>query len=320
MLASASSGTARRWSGRQFHNQPADSHQHGFLAAMWAAVAEQTGGRLQISVHAQNGGISGSDPQALDMVQAGEVEFITLMGGILGRKVPVAEIQGVPFAFKNHAQVYRADAGSLGAYITAECRSAGLHRFQHGLLENGFRQISMVKKPIVSAEDLVGIRMRVPDGEMFRDLFLALEAKPLTFNINQLYHALETGRTDGQENPLVVTEYNKLYEVSRYISMTNHMWSGFNLLGNLQFWSALSSDVQEIVTRNVKEQVAAQRAFTNGKNVDLESTLASRGITFNTPDMTSFRRKLNLAFYQRWRRMFGARAWELLEQEVGSVR
>src|SRR5436853_4927240 len=146
------------------------------------------------------------------------------MGGILGRKVPVAEIQGMPFAFTSHAQVHRANDGALGEYIGRQCAAQGIYRFQHGLLENGFRQISMIDRPIRTADDLRGVRMRVPDGQMFRELFSALEAVPVTVNIRELYEALKARRVDGQENPLVIMEVNRLYEVMKYTSTTNHMW------------------------------------------------------------------------------------------------
>ncbi|HXL75756.1 MAG TPA: hypothetical protein VN967_07885, partial [Burkholderiales bacterium] len=97
---------APQWKARQFHNQPAQSHQHQFLTDLWGQVAKETGGRLQVATYPQNDNIPGSDPAALELLQSGELEFFTLMGGILGRKVPVAEIQGMPFAFTSHAQVH----------------------------------------------------------------------------------------------------------------------------------------------------------------------------------------------------------------------
>jgi TRAP-type transport system periplasmic protein len=304
---------------RQFHNQPAQSHQHQFLTDLWAQVAKETGGRLEVSVHPQNNNIPGSDPGALDMLVSGELEFFTLMGGILGRKVPVAEIQGLPFAFASHAQVHKANDGALGEYIGRECAAKGIYRFQHGLLENGFRQIAMVERPIRTAEDLRGVRMRVPDGQMFRDVFGALEAQPVTVNIRELYAALKARQVDGQENPLVIVEVNRLYEVTKYVSTTNHMWSGFNLLANLRFWNALPADVQEIVQRNVKKYVALQRAYTDGLNRELEGRLAARGMAFNVADAASFRAKLGGGFYQRWKSELGSTAWGLLEREVGRL-
>ena len=308
-----------KWTARQFHNQPAQSHQHQFLTDLWAQVAEHTGGRLQVTVYPQNNNIPGSDPGALDMLASGELEFFTLMGGILGRKVPVAEIQGMPFAFTSHAQVHRANDGALGEYIGKECAAKGIYRFQQGLLENGFRQISMVDKPIRTAEDLRGMKMRVPDGQMFRDLFSALDAVPVTINIRELYEALKARRVDGQENPLVITEVNRLYEVTKYVSVTNHMWSGFNLLANLRFWQGLPSEIQQIVERNVQKYVALQRAYTDGLNRALGDTLAARGLVFNTADVSTFRRKLGGGFYQRWKDEFGPTAWGLLEREVGRL-
>src|SRR5436309_11113762 len=211
--------TSSKLSGRQFHNQPVQSHQHQFLSDLWAQVAKETGGRLQVATYPQNDNLPGSDPGALELLQSGELEFFTLMGGILGRKVPVAEIQGMPFAFTSHAQVHRANDGALGEYLGRECAAKGIYRFQYGLLENGFRQISMVDKPIRAADDLRGMRMRVPDGQMFRDVFTALEAQPVTINIRELYAALKSPQVDRQENPLVILEVNKLYDVTRYVSI-----------------------------------------------------------------------------------------------------
>src|SRR5258708_5716013 len=175
----------------------------------------------------------------------------------------------------------------------------------------------MVDKPILTAEDLRGMRMRVPDGQMFRDVFTSLEAIPVTVNIRELYEALKNRKVDAQENPLVITEVNKLYEVTKYVSTTNHMWSGFNLLANLKFWDSLSPDIKDIVERNVKKYVAMQRAYTDGLNRELETKLAARGMVFNVADVSTFRAKLGGGFYQRWKSEFGPSAWSLLESEVG---
>jgi TRAP-type C4-dicarboxylate transport system substrate-binding protein len=177
----------------------------------------------------------------------------------------------------------------------------------------------MVDKPILTAEDLRGMRMRVPDGQMFRDVFTALEAQPVTINIRELYAALKSRQVDGQENPLVITEVNRLYEVTKYVSTTNHMWSGFNLLANLKFWNSLPEDVQEIVQRNVKTYVAMQRAYTDNLNRQLSDKLAARGMIFNIADVSTFRAKLGGGFYQRWKNEFGPTAWSLLEREVGKL-
>ena len=307
-----------RWTGRQFHNQPEASHTHGFLVALWDEVRAATGGALDITVHAQNGGIAGSDPAVLDMLASGELEFMTLMGGILGKVVPVAEIQGLPFAFASPAQVHAAMRGPLGDHIRAEMAAKGIHGFRDGVLENGFRHIVSVDRPVRSAADLAGYRMRIPDGRMFDDAFRALGATPVVVNIRELYAALADHKVDGQENPLAVVEVNRLYKVSKYVSLTAHMWSGFNLIGNLAFWRSLPEHVREIVNRAVATHVERQRAYTVGLNLELETKLATeRGMVFNTADGASFRAVLSGDFYRRWRGELGDTAWRLLEDAVG---
>jgi TRAP-type C4-dicarboxylate transport system substrate-binding protein len=245
---------------------------------------------------------------------------MTLMGGILGKRVPVAEIQGLPFAFASHVQVHAAMRGPLGDHIRAEMAAKGIHGFRDGVLENGFRHIVSVDRPVRTAADLAGYRMRIPDGRMFDDAFRALGATPVVVNIRELYAALAERKVDGQENPLAIVEVNRLYEVCRYVSLTAHMWSGFNLIGNLAFWRRLPEDVQEIVNRAVATHIERQRAYTDAFNRELETKLATeRRMVFNTADAARFRAVLSGDFYRRWRRELGETAWGLLEGAVGSL-
>ena len=308
-----------RYSGRQFHNQPEQSHTHGFLRDLWDAVRIESDGVVDISISALNGNLPGSDPQALDMLVSGELQFFCVMGGLLGRVVPVAEVQGLPFTYRDHAQVHAAMAGDLGDHVRGEMRAKGIHGFRHGVLENGFRHIASVAKPVNTVDDLAGYRMRIPAGEMFEDLFTALGATPVMVNIRELPSALREGKVDGQENPLVITEFNKLYEICRYMSLTGHLWSGFNLIANLQYWESLPEHLQEIINRNVKLHIARQRAYTDDFNHALETKLAERGMIFNRADAGSFRRALAGGFYGRWKAQLGERAWSLLEAQVGTL-
>jgi len=307
------------WTARQFHNQPEESHQHPCLVDLWKAVREETAGRFDCRVYAQNAGVPGSDPAVLEMLVAGDLEFFTQMGGILGQLAPIMEIQGLPFAFTSSEQVYRVMDGELGALLRKELAAKGIHCFARGLMENGFRQISTVERPIKTVDDLVGLKLRIPGGRMFADLFESLGAVPVVVTIAELYEALKTRRVHGQENPLVVTEVNRLYEVTRYVAITNHMWSGFNLLANGRFWRGLPPDVQAIIARNVATHVARQREYTRRLNRDLASRLAERGLVLTSADVESFRRRLGDGFYRRWKTELGATAWRLLEAEVGPL-
>jgi tripartite ATP-independent transporter DctP family solute receptor len=302
---------------RQFHNQPEASHLHGFLVALWNAVRRDTDGGLDVSVQASCGGIPGSDPEALRMLVAGELEFHTLMGGILSNVVPEADVQGIPFAWPDAATIFRAMDGALGARLAEACAARGLLMLPEATFENGFRHIGTSTHPVRDVHDLAGMRVRVPDGEIFRDLFGRLGAVPVTVNIRDLHDAVAAGRVDAQENALVVMQVNRLLEPQRFLSLTGHMWSGFNFLGNLEFWQSLPASWQASIRARAREAAIAQRAYTAGIDSGLLERFAGAGIAINTADTFGFRVALSEGFYPAWRARVGEPVWRALEDAVG---
>jgi tripartite ATP-independent transporter DctP family solute receptor len=303
---------------RQFHNQAVSSPLHRRLVEMWSAIGAETNGRVTAEVFAENAGIPGSDPAALKMLISGELDFFTLMGGILGQAVPVAEVQQVPFAFRTAAEAHAAADSALGAYLREEMAAKGIHGFPVGAFDNGMRQTSSTRRPIRAPQDLAGLRIRLPAGQMFTDTFRALGAEPVTINVNGIYAALKEGKVDAQENPLAVNEVFKLYEVQKHLAMTNHMWSGFNLMANGALWQKLPQDIQDVIERNAAKFVRAQRDDQGRFNAGLRTTLAERGIVFNEVDPAPFRARM-APVYATWRARLGSKCWTLLEGHVGKL-
>ena len=302
----------------QYHNQIAESSLHKRLSEMWTAIAKETGGRVEAQVFPLNNKVEGSDPAALKMLVAGEIQFFTLMGGLLGSVVPVAEIQQVPFAFKSAPHAHQVVDGALGAYIREEAATKGIHLFPVAAFDNGMRQITPATKPVATPADLKGMRMRVPAGQMFDDMFRTLGCVPVTVNSIDIYAALKSGKVDAQENPLALVNNFKLYEVVKYISMTNHMWSGFNQLAHLPTWRRLPADIQQIIDRNVTRAVRLQRQDQESANMRMRVELAKRGLVFNDVDAAPFRKALS-PFYANWKKTLGSRCWELLEKAAGTT-
>ena len=299
-----------RFIGRQFHNQPVQSHIHPYLVALWDDVRAHTGGELDITVCAQNAGVPGSDPQALAMLAAGELEFFTLMGGILGQVSPEAELQGVAFAFDSPTQVFAAMDGELGAFLDQCTRAHGIHMVPGGCFENGFRWMFGIDRPILVPGDLQGLRMRIPSGKTFEDLFRALGATPVVVNIKGLYAALAHRSVDAHENAPVVADVNLLSEVSFHASLTNHQWSGFNLLANLDFWNGLSDPVRDAVRLATAKHVKAQRAHSDACNRALVTEFPARGMAVHPVDREPFRAALaDAGFFRDWKSRLGADAW-----------
>src|SRR5882672_434806 len=120
----------------QYHNQTPASSLHKRIVQMWETVNMETRGRVAVKVFAQNNNIQGSDPAALKALVAGDIQFFTLMGGILGTVVPAAEAQQVPYAFRSAAHAHQVMDGPLGTYLCDEMTAKGIHGFQVGAFDN----------------------------------------------------------------------------------------------------------------------------------------------------------------------------------------
>ena len=311
-------GRAAEYNFAQYHNQAASGTLHKNLTAMWTAISAETNGRVQATVYAENNKLPGGDPDALKKLIAGEIQFFTLMGGIIGTVVPVAEAQQLPFAFKSATEAHTVIDGALGRYIGEEMAAKGMYLFPIAGFDNGMRQVAAVTRPVAKPSDFAGMKIRVPPGQMMIDTFSAFGAQPVTTSANQIYDALKSGKVEAQENPLAILEGFKLYELVKYVSLTNHMWSGFNEMAHLATWKALPDDIKATIERNVTKYVRLQRQDQAALNASLRDDFAKRGLLFNETDQTAFRARLP-SVYATWKEKLGSKCWSLLEAEVGKL-
>jgi len=282
-----------------------------------ARIKEKTGGKVEIQVFPNNQ--LGSDTDMLSQLRSGALEFFTLSGLILATLVPVASINGVGFAFKDYSQVWPTMDGALGALVRAEIAKRGLYAFAK-IYDNGYRQITSAAKPIKTPDDLGGFKIRVPASPLWTSLFKAFGASPTTINFSEVYSALQTHVVDGQENPLALIDTAKLYEVQKYVAITNHMWDGFWLLANKKAFEAMPANLREIVEAEFNASAIAERQDLATMNDTVAATLKGKGLQFVETDAAAFRGALKKAgFYDEWRGKFGPSAWGVLEKAVGSL-
>jgi tripartite ATP-independent transporter DctP family solute receptor len=280
-------------------------------------IKEKTGGRVEIQLFPNNQ--LGSDTDTLSQLRAGAVEFFTLSGLILSTLVPVASINGIGFAFKDYGQVWPAMDGALGAHVRTEIAKRGLYAMAKQW-DNGYRQITSAAKPIRTPEDLNGFKIRVPPSPLWTSMFEAFGAAPTSINFNETYSALQTHLVDGQENPLAIIDVAKLYEVQKYLSVTNHMWDGWWFLANRRAWDALPEDARGIVETELNASALQEREDIAHLDATLQGSLKGHGMEFLNVDPMAFRAALKKAgFYGEWRDKYGAEAWGLLEAAVGGL-
>lgn len=280
-------------------------------------IKKESGGKIDIQIFPNNQ--LGGDTDMLSQVRSGAIDIFPLSGLILQTLVPLAGINGLAFAFKDYPTVWSAMDGDFGAHIRAAIGKVNLHVFDR-ILDNGFRNITSSTKPINTAADLQGFKIRVPVSPLWTSMFKAFGAAPTGINFSEVYSALQTKVVEGQENPLAIIEIAKLYEVQKYVSMTGHMWDGQWILVNGKRWAATPAEVQALLTKHVTAAVLAQRDDIRRLNNSLEGQLKAKGMIFNYPDNKSFREALAKAgFYKEWRGKFGDEAMAKLEKYSGKL-
>lgn len=322
-VAISSAGLSTKASAAQFnyklgHSTPAEHPFNIQLVEASKDILEQTEGRLAIHIfpNSQLGG----DNDLLSQVRSGAIEFFPAAGLILASVLPVTAIDGMGFAFPSYKQIWAAMDGDLGAYVRKQIVAKTDLTPMDRMWDLGYRQITNSVRPINTAADLVGLKLRVPGAPALVSLFKALDAAPVSMQFGEVYTALQTKVVDGQENPLSQIDSGKFYEVQKYLSLTNHVWDGFWIVANDAAWKRLPADVQAVAGKVFNEKALLQRADLQTLNQGLTDTLRSKGMQVNTPDTESFRVKLRKSgFYQTWHKEIGDEAWNLLEHYAGPL-
>ena len=281
---------------------------------MWKTIERETNGRLVVQTFPDSQ--LGGDTQMVAQLRSGALQFLTQAGGILGNVVPVAQMDGIAFGYKDYRSAFAAMDGVLGDLIRDEIGRRGIYAFPNPW-NNGFREIT-ANKPIRTAADLEGLKIRVPASPLFVDLFKTLGAAATPINVSELYTALQTHVVDAQENALININQSKLYEVQKTLNFSNHAWGCWWFLANQEAWNALPPDIREIVGRNVVKFAKLQRRDFEALTASLTDKLQRLGMQVNSCDTATFRARLK-PYYAKWKSEFGATAWNLLERTTGPL-
>jgi tripartite ATP-independent transporter DctP family solute receptor len=299
------------------HDLPAEHPVNVRSVEAFARIKAATKGRVQIKSFPASQ--LGSDPSMLQQLRSGATEMLAFPGAFLNSVVPVASIENVAYAFNDRDTVFRAMDGDLGRVIRDEIRARGIVPLDK-IWENGFREITTSNHPIRNIADLAGLRIRVSPGKIRVDTFQSLGASPTPIALSELYTSLQTHVVDAQENPLLLIDQQKFYEVQKYVSMSDHIWSGYWTLVNQDVWNKLPKDVQGIISREMDRATLLARNDNVNLNRAVRDKLTRRGMVFNDVDKASFKKKLvDAKYYERWKAEFGPTAWAALEKYANKL-
>lgn len=264
-----------------------DNPYHATSLKFKELVEKGTEGRLKIQIFPQRQ--LGNDREVLEGIQSGLIDASAATLGPVSAFEPTGDLLELPFLFSNTKHLDATLDGPIGRDILDKLDSAGFKGL--AFFDDGINNTTNSKHPIKTVDDYKGLQMRCIEAPVRIATTKALGANPIPIAYSELYTALQTGVVDGQSNPNWVITARSLWEVQKYVSITQHIWGGAVLLVNLKKFHKLSEKDQKVVMD--AGLIACQYGRNLGRNSEekhLQTAIDHKMIVERNPDLTSMRK------------------------------
>lgn len=255
-----------------------EQSNQGRAAKVFAeAVEKASGGKMK--VRAIGAAALGPDTQMQQALIGGAQEMMVGSTATLVGITAEMALWDTPFLFNN---VREADAvldGPIGQKVLDKLQDKGLVGLVYW--ENGFRNLTNSKRPVAKLEDLNGIKLRVMQNNVYLDSFKVLGANAVPLPFSELFSAMETNTVDGQENPYNTILSSKFYEVQKFLSVTNHVYSPWVLLVSKKWWDGLSAAERKVLQDAARVSRDFERKDTREEATRALADLKAKGMQIN---------------------------------------
>jgi tripartite ATP-independent transporter DctP family solute receptor len=278
-----SAGTAAAQTEIKFGHVGAPGSLFAQSADLYAARANaKLGTKAKVVVYGSSQ--LGSDGELLKKLKLGTVD-LALPSTVMTSVAPEFGVFEMPYLVQDRGHAARIADAVVRPILGPIAEKAGYRIL--GVWENGYREITNNKRPIVKPEDLQGIKLRVPGGVWRVKMFKAYGASPSPMELKEVFVALQTGVMDGQENPLTQIYSQKFQEVQKYLSMTGHVYTPAYVTAGAS-WSRLPPDVQKILADTAKEVEPDILKLAAKLDDELIGKMKQSGIQVNEADKPAF--------------------------------
>ncbi|HXF80296.1 MAG TPA: TRAP transporter substrate-binding protein [Usitatibacter sp.] len=226
----------------KFSHVVAENTPKGKGALKFKELAEaRTHGKVKVEVYPNS--TLYKDGEEMNALQLGSVQMLapsTAKFGPLG--VREFEVLDLPYLFDSYDELHKVTRGAIGKALFAKLESKGIIGLAYW--DNGFMDMS-ANKPLRMPEDFRGLKMRIQSSKVLDAQMRALGAVPQVMAFSEVYQALQTGVVDGTENPPSNLYTQKMYEVQKYLTLSNHHYLGYAVIVNKKFWDGLPPDIRK---------------------------------------------------------------------------
>lgn len=277
-LALASTSAFAEIKAKIGHAMPESHPQATAMNKFAELVGTYTKGNIK--VQAYHSAVLGSDEKQLQAVQAGTQEFYIGTLAPLSTRVKEVQVWDLPFMFQNQKEVYAVLDGNSSKQIFQKIEPAGLIGLTWSGM--GFRNLSNSKRPVTRLEDVSGLKVRVMANPVALATWKAIGANAVPMAFAEVFPALELKALDGQENPLLHMYSNKMQEVQKFISVTNHVYTPVAIVASKKFWDTLTPADKAGVQKAAVEAGLLQRKLLDEGDADVVAKFKAAGVTMSS--------------------------------------
>lgn len=271
-------------------------------------VEKATKGSVKVELYDKstlgNIGLKASDSDLIEeVINKGKIDMTVSSAGNFDMYAPGVGVSALPFLFADFNKAWKFMDSPIVAGVNKKLEASNIVVLGH--YDNGFRCVTTSNKAVNSVADMKGLKIRTPTSPVIMETMLALKAKPDALAFSELPAALKAGKFDAQENPIPVIYNNKLYEVQKYLSITNHSYDGMPLVIRKDVWDKLSKDEQNAVKAAAKKAQDKNRSLVKEQTDSLVANLKKAGMTVSTPKLDAFK-KATESVYEIYEAQYGA--------------
>ncbi|RXH28193.1 MULTISPECIES: TRAP transporter substrate-binding protein [Bradyrhizobium] len=275
----------------KFSHVVATDTPKGKGAEKFKELAEKyTGGKVKVEVYPNS--TLYKDKEELEALQLGSVQMLAPSNSKFGPLgIREFEVFDLPYILPDLKTLRKVTEGPLGARLLKLLDAKGITGLAYW--DNGFKQMSANKK-LVTPADYQGVKFRIQSSRVLQAQFKALGSLPQVMAFSEVYQALQTGVVDGQENTWSNIYTQKMHEVQKYITETNHGYIGYVVIVNKKFWDDLPADIRDQLTKAMKEATEFGNAQSQKENDDALAEIKKSGkseIIKLTPEQNEAMRK-----------------------------
>ncbi len=260
----------------KFSHVVANDTPKGKAAEFFKKRAEElTAGKIKVEIYPNS--TLYKDKEELEALQLGAVQMLApslAKFGPLG--VKEFELFDLPYIFDGYEQLHAVTNGEVGKKLLAKLDSKGIKGL--AFWDNGFKSFS-ANKPIKTPADLKGSKMRIQSSKVLEAQMRALGALPQVLAFSEVYQALQTGVVDGTENPISNLYTQKMHEVQKHLTLTNHGYLGYAVIANKAFWDGLPADVRGHLETAMNEATEYANKIAKEENDDALAKVKASGKT-----------------------------------------